>query len=74
MVHHSDVNVDATTGTRHHPVDYTRRLTFRDIFSAAMGFGAHVCAESETAEPAFENDETSTPEVAGADLAAGDLL
>ena len=28
MVHHSDTNVDATTGTRHHPGDYLVRETF----------------------------------------------
>lgn len=28
MVHHSDTNVDATTGTRHHPGDYILRETF----------------------------------------------
>ena len=28
MVHHSDTHVDATTGTRHHPVDYICRETF----------------------------------------------
>ena len=28
MVHHSDVNVDATTGTRHHPGDYVMREAF----------------------------------------------
>ncbi|NND82957.1 MAG: sterol desaturase family protein [Gammaproteobacteria bacterium] len=31
-VHHSDTHVDATTGTRHHPVDY---LT-REVFSLTM--------------------------------------
>jgi sterol desaturase/sphingolipid hydroxylase (fatty acid hydroxylase superfamily) len=29
LVHHSDTNVDATTGTRHHPGDYA----VREIFS-----------------------------------------
>ena len=28
MVHHSDTNVDATTGTRHHPGDYILRESF----------------------------------------------
>lgn len=28
MVHHSDTNVDATTGTRHHPGDYVLRECF----------------------------------------------
>ena len=28
MIHHSDTKVDATTGTRHHPGDYTMRETF----------------------------------------------
>ena len=28
MVHHSDTNVDATTGTRHHPGDYVLREVF----------------------------------------------
>ena len=28
MVHHSDTKVDATTGTRHHPGDYTMREVF----------------------------------------------
>ena len=28
MVHHSDTNVDATTGTRHHPGDYILREAF----------------------------------------------
>ena len=28
MIHHSDTNVDATTGTRHHPGDYVQREFF----------------------------------------------
>jgi len=28
LVHHSDKNVDATTGTRHHPIDFIIRETF----------------------------------------------
>lgn len=28
IVHHSDKNVDATTGTRHHPIDFIIRETF----------------------------------------------
>ncbi len=28
MVHHSDTHVDATTGTRHHPLDYVLRESF----------------------------------------------
>jgi sterol desaturase/sphingolipid hydroxylase (fatty acid hydroxylase superfamily) len=31
LVHHSDTHVDATTGTRHHPLDYV----IRELFSAA---------------------------------------
>ena len=31
MIHHSDTNVDATTGTRHHPGDYV----LREIFALA---------------------------------------
>ena len=28
MVHHSDTNVDVTSGTRHHPIDFMMRETF----------------------------------------------
>ena len=28
MVHHSDTNVDVTSGTRHHPIDFIMRETF----------------------------------------------
>ena len=38
MVHHSDTNVDATTGTRHHPGDYIIRETF--AFAAVIIAGA----------------------------------
>ena len=37
MVHHSDVNVDATTGTRHHPVDYVMREAFALVTIVALG-------------------------------------
>jgi len=38
MVHHSDTNVDATTGTRHHPGDYILRESF--AFLAVLISGA----------------------------------
>ncbi|MBD0776751.1 sterol desaturase family protein [Maribacter sp. ANRC-HE7] len=28
MVHHSDTNIDVTSGTRHHPIDFVMRETF----------------------------------------------
>ncbi|MEZ5652367.1 MAG: sterol desaturase family protein [Burkholderiaceae bacterium] len=37
MVHHSDTHVDATTGTRHHPVDYAVRETFSLVIVALLG-------------------------------------
>ena len=36
-VHHSDKNVDVTTGTRHHPFDFIIRETFALIAVAIMG-------------------------------------
>lgn len=37
MVHHSDVNVDATTGTRHHPRDYVMREAFALVTIVVVG-------------------------------------
>lgn len=37
MVHHSDKNVDATTGTRHHPGDFILRETFALIGVLVLG-------------------------------------
>ena len=37
MVHHSDVNVDATTGTRHHPGDYVMREAFALVTIVVVG-------------------------------------
>lgn len=37
LVHHSDKNVDATTGTRHHPLDFIIRETFALIAVVIMG-------------------------------------
>ncbi len=37
MVHHSDKNVDVTTGTRHHPFDFIIRETFALIAVVIMG-------------------------------------
>jgi len=37
LVHHSDKNVDATTGTRHHPFDFIIRESFALIAVVIMG-------------------------------------
>ncbi len=37
MIHHSDTNVDATTGTRHHPGDYIQREIFALIAVIIIG-------------------------------------
>ena len=37
MVHHSDKNVDVTTGTRHHPFDFVLREVFALIAVVIMG-------------------------------------
>lgn len=37
MVHHSDTHVDATTGTRHHPIDYMFREAFALIAIIVTG-------------------------------------
>jgi len=37
IVHHSDKHVDATTGTRHHPLDFIIRETFALIAVVIMG-------------------------------------
>ena len=37
IVHHSDTHVDATTGTRHHPLDFVLRETFALIAVVIMG-------------------------------------
>jgi len=37
IVHHSDKNVDATTGTRHHPIDFIIRESFALIAVIIMG-------------------------------------
>ena len=37
QVHHSDVHVTATTGTRHHPVDYCARESFSLVVVAFLG-------------------------------------
>lgn len=37
MIHHSDTHVDATTGTRHHPLDYAVRETFSLGVVLALG-------------------------------------
>jgi sterol desaturase/sphingolipid hydroxylase (fatty acid hydroxylase superfamily) len=37
LVHHSDKHVDATTGTRHHPLDFLLRETFALIAIAITG-------------------------------------
>jgi len=37
QVHHSDLHVTATTGTRHHPVDYCARETFSLCVVALLG-------------------------------------
>lgn len=37
QVHHSDTNVDATTGTRHHPVDYFAREVFSLMTVVLLG-------------------------------------
>ena len=37
MVHHSDVKVDATTGTRHHPGDYVMREAFALLTIVIVG-------------------------------------
>jgi len=36
-VHHSDINVDATTGTRHHPIDYCTRELFSLVAVLLLG-------------------------------------
>ena len=44
MVHHSDTQVDVTTGTRHHPGDYLFRETFAlfAIFISGMPFAFYI--------------------------------
>ena len=37
IVHHSDKNVDATTGTRHHPLDFIIRESFALVAVVIMG-------------------------------------
>lgn len=37
MVHHSDTHVDATTATRHHPIDYLFREVFAFVTVLALG-------------------------------------
>jgi sterol desaturase/sphingolipid hydroxylase (fatty acid hydroxylase superfamily) len=37
IIHHSDTKVDVTTGTRHHPLDFTIRETFALIAVLIMG-------------------------------------
>lgn len=37
IVHHSDKNVDATTGTRHHPIDFIIRECFALVAVVLMG-------------------------------------
>jgi len=37
QVHHSDLHVTATTGTRHHPIDYCARETFSLVVVAFLG-------------------------------------
>lgn len=37
QVHHSDLHVNATTGTRHHPIDYCAREAFSLISVALLG-------------------------------------
>ncbi|MCT8339324.1 sterol desaturase family protein [Flavobacteriaceae bacterium TK19130] len=37
IVHHSDKNVDVTSGTRHHPLDFVLRETFAIIAVVIMG-------------------------------------
>ncbi|MCM8569659.1 sterol desaturase family protein [Gramella jeungdoensis] len=37
LVHHSDTHVDATTGTRHHPIDFIIRESFALIAVIIMG-------------------------------------
>ncbi|MAN58294.1 MAG: sterol desaturase [Flavobacteriaceae bacterium] len=37
IVHHSDKNVDVTTGTRHHPLDFLIRETFAIVAVIIMG-------------------------------------
>ena len=37
IVHHSDKNVDASTGTRHHPFDFIIRETFALVAVIIMG-------------------------------------
>ncbi len=37
MVHHSDTNVDVTSGTRHHPIDFIMRETFALIAIVIAG-------------------------------------
>ena len=37
LVHHTDTHVDATTGTRHHPIDFIIRETFALIAVFIMG-------------------------------------
>jgi sterol desaturase/sphingolipid hydroxylase (fatty acid hydroxylase superfamily) len=37
IIHHSDTKVDVTTGTRHHPLDFTVRETFALIAVLIMG-------------------------------------
>ncbi|MCB0761962.1 MAG: sterol desaturase family protein [Flavobacteriales bacterium] len=44
LVHHSDTHVDASTGTRHHPLDYVLRETFAAgaLFLLGAPFGFYV--------------------------------
>lgn len=44
MVHHSDTNVDATTGTRHHPGDYLLREVFAlvAVFFGGIPIGVYL--------------------------------
>lgn len=37
IVHHSDKNVDVTTGTRHHPIDFMIRETFALVAVVVLG-------------------------------------
>ncbi|MDR5591352.1 sterol desaturase family protein [Christiangramia sp. SM2212] len=37
LIHHTDTHVDATTGTRHHPLDFIIRETFALIAMVIMG-------------------------------------
>ena len=44
MVHHSDTEVDVTTGTRHHPGDYVFREVFAllAILAGGVTFGVYI--------------------------------